>query len=125
MSKQPLTNTNPAIVVIGPNLEAIDFALQQYNFPSDPLDITPTLTVHKITSAHGLMTFITDEHPDPDLPVVFVADMPTNMRADVNMYFGPPVTMADALKMVNNEYAIRRDQIQNGTVKQTPKRRDY
>jgi hypothetical protein len=124
MSKQPLTNTITQIVVLGPSQEAIEFELQQYNFPSDPLDITPTLVSHAIMTYEGLMAFLLDE-PPASLPLVCVGHVSSAMRNVAESYFGPSVTMAVALSMVNNEYAIRRDQIINGTVPQTPKRRDY
>lgn len=113
MSKQPLTNEAPQIIIVARTVQAAEDELAKYNFQADDTDSIPPVIMRTIvTTMNGLLAVT------PSVPCVIVGNVPSDLEYAARMFFGGTVTMAAALKMINNEVAIRRDQIQNGTVPQ-------
>lgn len=114
MSLQPLTNRQPEIVVIAATQQQVDDELRNYNFETDGTDsVPPTVTTRVyVTSTE----FIVDA-PDASIPCVIMGGADTQLVRYAQEWCTNIVTMATALSMRNNEYAIRRDQIARRDVK--------
>lgn len=115
MSKQPLTNETLAVTIIARTMQSANEELEKYNFEPDETDsIPPTIDKRIITS---FASFISNP-PDMDVPCIIVGSPPPDLVYAVRSFCRNIMTTSDALQMVNNEVAIRRDQIINGTVPQ-------
>ncbi len=115
MSKQPLTPRNAEIILVSDSIDNINHKIQAYNVPSDPGDITPTITIHKISSYEEFMSFISTA-PSATLPWAVVEPC-LNRKLIMHMeaYFDANQSVSSCFDMVNNEYAIRRDQVQRAS----------
>ena len=110
MTTQPLTNTNKKVVFIARNAAVVADELKHYGFPTDEGNVQPELTYTVISTYPQLLTYL-DTAPDFTQPwaIVGTSHSPEDRHSIVmrmRMTFGPEVSVADALKMINNEYAI-------------------
>ena len=114
MSLQPLTNRNPEIVVIAVSQQQVQDELRNYNFELDGTGaIPPTVAARIYTTS---VDFIVDP-PDADLPCAMLAGANPVLVREAYAWCNNVMPMAKALSMRNNEYAIRRDQIQRNDVR--------
>lgn len=109
MTTQPLTPENPHIVALGPDTR-VDHDLLRYGIPTDDGNVEPTLTVTRIRTTGELTTFLAT-NPSASLPwytsgFTLLADG-HYMYDRLYAYFGPSKTLAECLRMANNEYAIK------------------
>ena len=114
MSQQPLTNLNLSVVFIARSQMAVDDELRNYNFDPDAFGIPPVVEQIVYTSFAAFL----ENTPDNTLPCVIVGNPPSDLYQVAKQFMTNIVTTPVALEMMNNEYAIRRDQIINGTVTQ-------
>jgi hypothetical protein len=112
MSSQPLTNLNKKVLFVAPNASVVAGLLVSYGFPIDAGMVQPELMYTVVSTYAQLLTYI-DTGPESSTPWVissYDAMLESERYAMVKrarLHFGPESNLADALKMMNNEYAIK------------------
>lgn len=111
MTNNPLTNQNKKVVFVAKNASVVAGELIHYGFPVDAGLVQPDLTYTVITSYAQLAAYITGGADTTQPWAVITAGLDANVRDDVvnrmRQVFGRERTVADALAVLNNEYAIK------------------
>lgn len=104
MSDEPLTPTVPVCIILCNSITRVDERLVQYGL-SGTTD--PRIAIHVVATPEQIAALVLAS----DTPWAFFQPFTTEPWHHMKARFGYPVTLDKALKMHNNEFAVRPEQL--------------